>query len=68
MVAGGENFREGRPARIKFRYYHKQRGFVAEHGRPSCVGCGRCISACPVKIDISEVISQLRGIENASAK
>jgi sulfhydrogenase subunit beta (sulfur reductase) len=68
LVAGGENFREGRPARIKFRYYHKQRGFVAEHGRPSCVGCGRCISACPVKIDISEVISQLRGIENASAK
>lgn len=68
LVAGGENFREGRPARIKFRYYHKQRGFVAEYGRPSCVGCGRCISACPVKIDISEVISQLRGIENAPAK
>jgi sulfhydrogenase subunit beta (sulfur reductase) len=68
LVAGGENFREGRPARIKFRYYHKQRGFVAEYGRPSCVGCGRCISACPVKIDISEVISQLRGVENAPAK
>ena len=67
LVAGGENFRAGRPARIKFRYYHKQRGFVAEYGRPSCVGCGRCISACPVKIDISEVISELRGIENAPA-
>ena len=67
MVAGGENFREGRASRVKFRYYHKQRGFVAEYGRPSCVGCGRCISACPVKIDISEVISQLRGIENATA-
>ena len=57
------------PARVKFRYYHKQRGFVAEYGRPSCVGCGRCISACPVKIDISEVISQLRRMEeNATAK
>jgi len=67
LVAGGENFREGRASRVKFRYYHKQRGFVAEYGRPSCVGCGRCISACPVKIDISEVISQLRGIENATA-
>jgi len=67
LVAGGENFREGRPARIKFRYYHKQRGFVAEYGRPSCVGCGRCISACPVKIDISEVINKLRGMENVTA-
>ena len=67
MVAGGENFREGRDSRVKFRYYHKQRGFVAEYGRPSCVGCGRCIEACPVKIDISKVISQLRGIENANA-
>lgn len=67
LVAGGENFREERSSRVKFRYYHKQRGFVAEYGRPSCVGCGRCISACPVKIDITEVISQLRGIENAIA-
>jgi len=67
MVAGGENFREGRDSRVKFRYYHKQRGFVAEYGRPSCVGCGRCIEACPVKIDISEVIRELRGIENVTA-
>ena len=67
LVAGGENFRKPRAARIKFRYYHKQRGFVAEYGRPSCVGCGRCITACPVKIDISEVINQLRGVAHAPA-
>ena len=68
LVAGGENFRKDRSARIKFRYYHKQRGFVAQYGRPSCVGCGRCISACPVNIDISEVINQLRGVQDAVAK
>ena len=44
LVASGENFRGPRASRIKFRFYHKQRGFVAEYGRPSCVGCGRCIS------------------------
>lgn len=66
LVAGGENFRESRPSRIKFRYYHKQRGFVAEYGRPSCVGCGRCIAACPVKIDIVEVINRLRGVLHVS--
>ncbi|HER35005.1 MAG TPA: hydrogenase [Halothiobacillaceae bacterium] len=65
-VAGGENFRESRASRIKFRFYHKQRGFVAEYGRPSCVGCGRCIEACPVNIDIIEVINRLRGSEHVS--
>lgn len=68
LVAGGENFRKSRASRIKFRYYHKQRGFVAEYGRPSCVGCGRCITACPVKIDISEVINRLRGVEHAPSR
>jgi sulfhydrogenase subunit beta (sulfur reductase) len=64
-VAGGENFRGTPAARVKFRFYHKQRGFVVEYGRPSCVGCGRCITACPVKIDIVEVIDELRGVQNA---
>jgi sulfhydrogenase subunit beta (sulfur reductase) len=45
---------------VKFRFYHKQRGFVAEYGRPSCVGCGRCIVACPAGIDIVTVIDSLR--------
>lgn len=62
LVAGGENFRRSRSSRVKFRFYHKQRGFVAEYGRPSCVGCGRCIATCPVKIDIVEVINRLRGV------
>ena len=61
LVAGGLNFREERSARVKNRYFHKQRGFVAQYGRPSCVGCGRCIQACPAKIDIVEVINKIRG-------
>jgi sulfhydrogenase subunit beta (sulfur reductase) len=65
-VAGGENFRESRASRIKFRFYHKQRGFVAEYGRPSCVGCGRCMVACPVKIDIVDVLQRLRRVRHAA--
>ncbi len=67
MVAGGENFRKQRSSRIKFRFYHKQRGFVAEYGRPSCVGCGRCIVCCPVGIDIVKVIENIRGAEDEPA-
>jgi sulfhydrogenase subunit beta (sulfur reductase) len=66
LVAGGENFRGSRASRIKFRFYHKQRGFVAEYGRPSCVGCGRCITACPVHIDVAQVIERLRSVQYAA--
>lgn len=66
-VAGGENFRSTRAARVKFRFYHKQRGFVAEYGRPSCVGCGRCAVACPAGIDIATVVRMIRGQSDADA-
>jgi hypothetical protein len=65
LVAGGENFRESRASRVKFRFYHKQRGFVAEYGRPSCVGCGRCSTMCPAGIDITTVIQMIRGQSDA---
>jgi sulfhydrogenase subunit beta (sulfur reductase) len=68
LVAGGENFRATRDSRVKFRYYHKQRGFVAEYGRPSCVGCGRCTVACPAGIDIVTVIRMLAGETDAHAR
>ncbi len=61
LVAGGENFRGPRSSRVKFRFYHKQRGFVAEYGRPSCVGCGRCVAVCPAQINIITVIETIRG-------
>lgn len=60
LVAGGHNFRSKRSSRVKNRYFHKQRGFVSQYGRPSCVGCGRCKEFCPAGIDILEVVKKLR--------
>jgi sulfhydrogenase subunit beta (sulfur reductase) len=67
LVAGGENFRGARSSRVKFRFYHKQRGFVAEYGRPSCIGCGRCVEVCPAQINIISVIESIRGERDGNA-
>jgi ferredoxin len=59
LVAGGHNFRPTRKERLRFRFEHKLLGFGPLRGVSSCVGCGRCGRACPVDIDISEVLSML---------
>ncbi len=61
VVAGGHNFRADRADRVRNRYYHKQEAFVREFGRPSCVGCGRCIESCPTRINVVEVFQRVRG-------
>ncbi len=61
LVAGGHNFRAARADRVRNRYYHKQEAFVREFGKPSCVGCGRCIDNCPTGINVVEVFRYVRG-------
>ncbi len=62
-VAGGHNFRPERSTRLKYRYYHKHRGFVEAFEEPLCVGCGRCGEACLAGITVPEVIASVRGEE-----
>jgi ferredoxin len=62
-VAGGHNFRPERHIRLKYRYYHKHRGFVEAYEEPLCVGCGRCGEACLAGITVPEVIASVRGEE-----
>jgi len=40
---------------------HKLGGWVEQYGRSGCVGCGRCISWCPVGIDITEEAQAIAG-------
>lgn len=60
MVAGGHNFRPERHSRLKYRYYHKHRGFVESYEEPLCVGCGRCGLSCLGGITVPDVIASIR--------
>lgn len=58
-MTSGENPRFAKKERFKQWYYHKFSYFKQNHGVFLCVGCGRCLRNCPVKIDFSEVLQQL---------
>ena len=56
QVAGGHNFRADGRNRVRHRMYHKLNGFLANHDRMLCVGCGRCVKACKANINPIEVL------------
>ncbi len=53
--ASGENPRPTKRERYRQRVFHKFDYFRKNFGEHLCVGCGRCIRHCPMKIDISEI-------------
>ncbi len=55
----GHNPRDKAYVRTARRYEHKLVYDVDFHGRSGCVGCGRCISVCPVDIGMSSFIEKV---------
>ena len=45
--------------RLRNRMYHKYSYFPKKYGEIACVGCGRCVTHCPVNIDIVDVLRQI---------
>jgi ferredoxin len=62
-VAGDGNPRPRLWMRLRNRFEKKFDFFPKVAGLYACTGCGRCISACPAKIDIRKVLARLVGSE-----
>ena len=58
-VAGG-NFRTSSKARYRQWMTHKLGTWIDQFGTSGCVGCGRCITWCPVGIDITKEVQAIR--------
>jgi len=56
-------------ASIRSRYRqwltHKVASWIDQFGTSGCVGCGRCITWCPVGIDITEEVAAIRATDGA---
>jgi ferredoxin len=64
MHGTGHNPRGEKAQRVRQRFMHKLKYFVDKYGAGiHCVGCGRCVTACPVNIDIRRVAEIMNGYE-----
>ncbi|MGO0122055.1 4Fe-4S dicluster domain-containing protein [Desulfothermobacter acidiphilus] len=60
LQTSGHNPRARLSERLRNRLYHKLLYHYQRYGVEGCVGCGRCVSCCPVNIDIREVMTEVR--------
>jgi ferredoxin len=63
-MAGG-NARPDIRSRYRQWLTHKLASWIDQYGVSGCVGCGRCITWCPVGIDLTEEVAAIRGSATA---
>jgi ferredoxin len=57
----GGSVRSSAKSRYRQWMTHKLASWIDQFGSSGCVGCGRCITWCPVGIDITGEVSAIRG-------
>jgi Fe-S oxidoreductase len=63
----GGNIRPSGRSRYRQWLTHKFGTWHDQFGESGCVGCGRCITWCPVAIDVTEELAAIRGEEAPDA-
>ena len=61
----GGSVRSSIKARYRQWLTHKVASWIDQFGTSGCVGCGRCITWCPVGIDITEEVAAIRKSDGA---
>src|SRR5579885_1677634 len=56
----GINFRPRIEDRYRQWLTHKLASWIDQFGTSGCVGCGRCITWCPVGIDLTQEVAAIR--------
>jgi sulfhydrogenase subunit beta (sulfur reductase) len=59
----GGSIRASTKSRYRQWMVHKLAAWIDQFGTSGCVGCGRCITWCPVGIDITEEVKAIRDSE-----
>jgi sulfhydrogenase subunit beta (sulfur reductase) len=64
----GGSVRNSPPSRYRQWMTHKLATWIDQFGTSGCVGCGRCITWCPVAIDITEEAAAIRASDLGPAQ
>ena len=62
----GGSVRPSGSARYRQWMTHKLASWIDQFGTSGCVGCGRCITWCPVGIDLTEEVRAIRGTDDSA--
>ena len=64
----GGSIRASTKSRYRQWMTHKLASWIDQFGTSGCVGCGRCITWCPVGIDITEEVRAIRESDSTPTK
>lgn len=59
LHASGHNPRSTQNRRYRQRIMHKFKYYIEKFEYTACVGCGRCIKACPVDINLADILGTI---------